>query len=625
VTFKVRKHTRRVSAAAGAAAVLAVIAPSSAMAPPTVSPVAPQTISTSHAQQYAGNIGNGPSTQIGPYVLPTNSGVDIVSLLSVAEPWTRGFAGTAPAGFPTGSGVWSGLAGIPDGMGAWRDTKGNNDPADDEIVLYVNHEIGATNGVARDHGQKGAFVSKLTIDPSTFQVKTGEDLIKSVQHWQYTWDGGAGGYAATPTASFLPAFGRLCAATLFEQDVLFNAGSGNGYNGRIFFTGEENGSNGRGMAVDTATGQAVQVPRLGLMSFENALMAKTGNDTTLVVSNDDSTPTSGGAFQDAAFLRVYSGTKTNSGTFADKAGLTNGSSFALKVGDGTVGTDAAFRTTYGRFNTQAVSFVGVDWNKSGVNQYAEAKAANAMAFWRIEDGSFDPRPGKQNDYYFVTTASQSSTGQKGGLWKLTFTDLNDLSKGGQLTLILDGNQGTGVGDPLTMQDGIEIDSAGHLILQEDPGSGNNFSSPSRNRLAKMYALDLDTLRLVQLAEFDKAKFDNFGGTDPSWLTQDEESSGVIDAAGLIGGGWFLFNAQVHTSNTNASPAASTAAGKIAGSTSYEVENGQIMAMKVNWAQVFDEGPAPVVPEAPLTILLPAGALATMAGAWLVLKRKPSVA
>jgi MYXO-CTERM domain-containing protein len=42
------------------------------------------------------------------------------------------------------------LAGIPDGMGAYDNGNGT-------FTLLVNHELGATSGIARAHGASGAF------------------------------------------------------------------------------------------------------------------------------------------------------------------------------------------------------------------------------------------------------------------------------------------------------------------------------------------------------------------------------------------------------------------------------------------------------------------------------------
>jgi hypothetical protein len=616
---------RRVIQVAGVAAVVTAMG-GTAFALPALVPVAPQALSLSHAQQYAGDIGTGPSTQISPYLLPTNSGVDIVSLLSVREPGVNGAAGTIPAGYPTVTGAWNRMSGIPDGMGAYLN--GNGD-----IVLFMNHELGKAVGATRDHGTIGSFVSKLTLDPSTLQVETAEDLVKTISYYDYV----TGTYVAAPTGGFSAAFDRFCSGFLAKEAQLQNGA--NGFAGKIWFGNEET-TNGRAFAINAADGAAIQLPRAGLFGWENTVMATTGSDVSILMGNDDSTPSNSTAnlanpapFSDAGFLRMYVGTKTNTGTFADKAGLTNGGLYTLKVSD-SVFTDKQFRTTFGKNNPQPVSFVSNDWTApTQLAQNTEAQTKKSMAFWRVEDGVFDPRPGHENVYWFLTTQSEDSRNQAGALWKLTLTDLQNPAAGGTLEMVLNGSESTGAGDAITSPDNMEMTADGNIIIQEDPGStiatasaGGNYPD-GRNALARVFAFNVDTYQLAQIAQFDKSKFDaNPNGTSSptpvdtaNYLTRDEESSGLIDASALIGPGWFLLNAQVHTTNTIASPA-SASGNKV---DSYEVENGQLMAMKIDFPTLYAEGPAPIVPEVPFAVLLPIMAGVTFAGYKVVSNRKAS--
>ena len=41
----------------------------------------------------------------------------------------------------------------------------------------MNHELRDTQGITRRHGQRGAFVSRLEIDPGTLAVTEGSDLV----------------------------------------------------------------------------------------------------------------------------------------------------------------------------------------------------------------------------------------------------------------------------------------------------------------------------------------------------------------------------------------------------------------------------------------------------------------
>ncbi len=136
-----------------------------------------------------------------------------------------------------------------------------------------------------------------------------------------------------------------------------------------------------------------------------------------------------------------------------------------------------------------------------------------------------------------------------------------------------------------MPDNLTIDTHGHVVIQEDPGNDNY--------LARMWAYDIATGGLRAIATFDPALFGSAGpvkaaagsnaGTPAvaaTFVTRDEESSGVIATEALLGADTFLFDAQVHTT---ALPA------------TYEVENGQFLTMKVDFAALFG-GPPANVPE-----------------------------
>jgi hypothetical protein len=71
-----------------------------------------------------------------------------------------------------------------------------------------------------------------------------------------------------------------------------------------------------------------------------------------------------------------------------------------------------------------------------------------------------------------------------------------------------------------------------------------------------------------------AQFDNrFEPGDASFITQDEESSGIIDSSRFLGKGTFLFDAQVHAAHPDAD----------------KVERGQLLTMRVDWGRVFGHG------------------------------------
>ncbi len=511
-------NTRRLRAFALAGLIVAVTA--------SIAVAAPGTTST------------GPNTKTKPYVLPVADGVSVKSLLTVGE-------GAASNGYE--------MVGIPDGLGLVRPQ-----PQSADFTVLMNHELRGTQGVARRHGQKGAFVSELEIDGDSFEVEKGSDLIDpGVRYWNYVTQS----YAATPSPggvnprdpsdTFLAQtaeFQRFCSSSISEWGQLFNSSTGNGYKGQIYFANEENGDEGRLFGV-TTDGQAQQLPRLGLFSWENALAAEGKSDSTVVIGNED-----GAAGQ----LWIYEGTKQDTGNPFDRAGMTNGVNRVLDLADESVSTDAQFRSVYGKGNPVPFTLGSdevVDWDSSGARQNADG-LAKGLTLNRIEDGVFDPR--RPNDFYVLTTegapgvvpSEPSVTRDGGGLWKVHFNDVDDPEQGGTIELLLDGSEAPFLNKP----DNMGVDKYGNLLIQEDPG-GNA-------QLARIVAYDVDSGDRGVVAEFDPAVFRTGGA---GFLTQDEESSGIIDVSKALGKGWFLFDAQIHKAFPDAA----------------KVEHGQLLVLHVD--------------------------------------------
>jgi hypothetical protein len=449
----------------------------------------------------------GPSTDTSPYVVPVAPGVRTSSLLTVGD----------------GVGGYR-MAGIPDGLGAYR-VDGNR------LTLLMNHEINELQGIVRRHGQRGAFVSEWKIDRKSFEVTAGRDLIDpGVQYWDYL----AGSYSLLPTAPFGAPFDRFCSNTLTTPQQLLSEETGNGYPGQLFFPNEENGDIGRGFGLTTG-GTMAQLPRLGLFSYENTVPAYNRTDTTLVMGSEDAAD---------GQVWIYAGSKQAGGSPFDRAGLTNGTPSVVSLGDVT--NDAGFRAAYAKGTPARFVLREVDWNQSGAALNAEAKS-KGVSLNRIEDSHWDPA--SPNDLYFLTTeggaGADSPTGRYGrdggGLWRLTFDDIERPQLGGTLTLLLDGSEPPFLNKP----DNMTIDGEGNLLIQEDPG--NNVA------LARIVAYRIADGARGVVAQFDSALFGWTGDKlpngnpvlQPGQLTFDEESSGIIDAHPTIGPRWFLFDAQVH--------------------------------------------------------------------------------
>jgi hypothetical protein len=429
-----------------------------------------------------------------PYLVPVEAGIRFVPFLTVGESVNTKPDGTTPYR----------MVGIPDGLGVI-------DNGDDTFTLLSNHELGNTAGVARAHGQIGSFVSKWRICKNGFGVQQGEDLIQRFVPWNKTTSS-----YDPPTNGDAARLGRLCSADLAERSALFDATTGLGYDGDLFFDGEEVGAEGRGIA-HGLDGTSWDLPRTGKFSWENNVPNPNTGDLTVVAGIDDSTP---------GEVYFYYGQKTNTGTPIEMAGLTNGYLYALRVIDfptePTTGIPSAPFDLVNHGNVE---------NNTGAELQGLDNAANVTKFNRPEDGDWDP--GNPNHFYFVTTASFSTPSR---LWRVTFNDVRQPDTGGTIEMLLDGTEGQ------RMLDNITLDHYGHIYMQEDPGG--------QDHLAKVWRYDIQSDTLTLIAQHNP---DLFTPGAPGFITNDEESSGITNAEDVLGPGWFLLDVQVHRNIASTEP------------------------------------------------------------------------
>jgi hypothetical protein len=467
----------------------------------------------SPAKAHGADTAMGPSTTTEPYLLPSIAGAKTVSILTV---------GDSVGGYR--------MVGIPDGLGAFRSGHG-------DFTLLMNHEITAgAPGIVRAHGSNGAFVSRWTIDADTLAVKTGQDLTPSPSK-VFTWNPATGQYAAGTTQ-----WQRFCSADLPAQTA-FRA-HGLGTDERIYMGGEEV-TEGRAWArvvTGSNAGEAWQLPRLGRMAFENAVASPYPQMKTIVVCTDDSnlstsaTPPSGLPSE----VYVYVGSKRGSGHPVERAGLTNGSLYGVTIsvdgrgavmeednlfGLGNASTGYIGKGRFGMANLGDVSAL------SATQLETASIAAGVARLQRCEDGAWDPRREQRNDFYFVTTASETSNCR---LWRLRFDDIENPDQGGTIEIILRGDEGH------RMLDNVTIDGLGRILMDEDPGNST--------RISKVWLYAIDTREFLQIAAHHPKYFDGTTATNPNFITQDEETSGIIDAAEILGEGWFLLDVQAHKAN-----------------------------------------------------------------------------
>ena len=444
----------------------------------------------------------GPSSSATAYLVPVQPGVEFTSILTVGDTVKKKHKGSQSYR----------MVGIPDGLGAY-------DNGDGTITVLMNHELGATSGMTRAHGGKGAFVSKWQIRKSDLTVLNGEDLIKTVK----LWDATARSFVENPAT----AFNRFCSGDLPLPTAFYNSKSGLGFSdGRIYMNGEES-AGGRALAHIVAGrehGTSYELPSLGRVAWENVVASPHEQDKTVVVGTDDTTPGS---------VYVYVGQKQDHGGPIEEAGLHGGNLYAVGV-DGIAAEERTAGIAAG-------------------TRFSLVAPASGTKFLRPEDGAWDTINPKR--FYFVTTDRYDQVKDGAGatvartrLWRLTFDSIENPETGGSIEMMLDGTEAG------NMYDNIAADSAGNVILQEDVGN--------QPHLGKIWKYDPASDALTLLGKHDPARFGDIGVPAASGFNQDEESSGAIEVTGLFDGvegyetglyRYFLVDVQAHFNISTTDP------------------------------------------------------------------------
>ncbi|MBI4692442.1 MAG: hypothetical protein HY749_00285 [Gammaproteobacteria bacterium] len=458
------------------------------------------------AAPLAAHAGTGPSSSATPYLLATQPGYTVTSLLTV---------GDSVGGYR--------LGGIPDGLGAYDNGNGT-------FTLLVNHEWSAGAGSAHGVLGAGAYVSKWIVDKSTLSVVSGSNLIQSVATWNSATQA-SDPLVSTPAAI---AFNRFCSADLAATSALSyldtNTNTTYGTTERLFMTGEEGGT-GRAVATIVNSGEAYVLGKFNLASngsggtavggWENILVNPLSQMKTVAVGTND-----GGTGIMTNALAVYVGTKTETGSEVDKAGLTNGVTKFVNV----AGNPAEIVNTTSRATNI------VDGTRFTLSDTA------STTFSRPEDGVWNP--GNANQFFFVTTDRLDQVAEGLGtqvgrtrLWSMTFDDITNPDAGGKIDMLA---EGTGLDG--NMWDNMTVDVSGHLILQEDPGN-----TPHNG---KVWDYDPATGTMTQILKADPARVGDVGLAATAPFNVDEESSGVIDVTDIFdasrqSGRYYLLTSQMH--------------------------------------------------------------------------------
>lgn len=489
-----------------------------------------------------------------PYLIPTHPEVRIISLITVPE--------TAPNGYH--------MAGVPDGIGAFQS-------GEHTLDVLLTHELRYNHGRARAHAGSGAFVSRWRFDTQcwdqgrgTLRLMWGEDLIRrnGVHFWDHQ-------RAKHHRGSRVP-LERLCSADLPAPSALYfeDAKGKWGTTNRLFLGGEETHSrykpeSGRALAhVVTGRngGSTWELPRLGRGSWENVLACPVAQRRTVVFLPDDATASVGATWrlrEPTSELYVFVGDKqaTDDPSLRDfqKAGLHDGTLYGVRIlaGDGPTALlaehhelglggchsngeylgDARFELV--PLPDQACESANPSevTDYPGIRLQKQSLEAGVTQFFRPEDGAWDPRPGKGNEFWVVTTGDARIEESTTRLYHFVFDDIARPERGGTVHIAF-GGRGGDREYALNHLDSACVDPDGFVLLQEDPDA-----APA---VTRTMLWDPDTQQLRSAAMGDPELFGNCN--HPRHLTQNEESAGVVPVFDLLGEGWYLTGMQCNGSD-----------------------------------------------------------------------------
>jgi serralysin len=434
------------------------------------------------------------------------------------------------------------MVGIPDGIGGFSNGDGTT-------TLFLNHEFGNTvqsEPVIGGPLQRGAFVSRYILDADGDPI-TGERAYDSV----FVEDTFVG--PAPEAGNSTRGFGRFCSGFLAGPEV--------GFDRPIYFAAEESdgaatfdGKGGQTVAI--FDNEAHALPEQGRFSKENTIVMPNTGNRTVIVSLED-----GPASPDSQ-LWLYVGKKDQNkdATVLERNGLVDGSLFVFVAESAPNLAEPSF--TGGTLSGNWVEIPGTE-NLTDVQLEAAADAAGAMGFIRIEDGAFSHK--HKNEFYFVTTGSATGN-ELGRLYTLKLN--SDTTEPSQLHLVYSADQVVASGGDIALSpDNLDV-SDDYLMIQEDGTTQSRAVMANKGRDGSIWRFSfsngswedrIDVASAVRVVELDPPGRDGRAVGPGVW-----ETSGIIDASGLLGIGSWIFDVQAHPPTT--APAPNT------------VEDGQLLVM-----------------------------------------------
>ena len=295
-------------------------------------------------------------------------------------------------------------------------------------------------------------------------------------------------------------FERFCSATLETID-------GTPY----YLTGEEAipvGHDGSSIVMNGETGAWTETPQFGHFEHENVVPVETIKKFMLVSTEDNfrvGVPSYLFAYIADSFADAVSGDPAHGSLYVWRALDPTDTGFTMAKGDTIPG-----------------EFVPISQaeNANDVTLKAAATARGAFRFARLEDATVAyQKPGR---VYFSDTGKAGEATLDGRIYRLDIDPADPTHA--SLTVVLDSTV-----DDMKNPDNVAT-SPQSLMIQEDR------ENPNRVQYSRVLRYDLNDGSLTPVA-----RVNTLVGLPGQW-----ESSGIIWAGNLLGGGWWLSSVQAHT-------------------------------------------------------------------------------
>jgi hypothetical protein len=295
-------------------------------------------------------------------------------------------------------------------------------------------------------------------------------------------------------------FERFCSATLETINGV-----------PYYLTGEEaipTGHDGSSIVMNGQTGAWTETPQFGRFEHENVVPIPSIKKFMLVSTEDNfrvGVPSYLFAYIADSFADAVSGDPDHGSLYVWRALDPTETAFGMAKGD-----------------TVAGEFVPISQadNTDDVTLKTAATAAGAFRFARLEDAAVAFQTSGR--VFFSDTGKAGEATLNGRIYRLDI-DPSDPTKA-SVTLVLDSTV-----DDLANPDNLGT-SPKSLMIQEDR------ENPNRVQYSRVLQYDLNDGSLTPVARVNTTV-----GLPGQW-----ESSGIIWAGNLLGGGWWLSSVQAHT-------------------------------------------------------------------------------